>query len=156
MVERSVAEEHQMACWSALCTVRSLGRATVEDVMRQQGLVEIRAKRALEDLVRDGKVRKEGGNYLPEDFSDHTPTTPLRLLLNTFDAPLAYCSCKEALLARCSAVLELSGVVTDSGFYERHLRVEGAGNTHDQAVDRYDQAWAEQVIRDAISQLLED
>jgi hypothetical protein len=74
---------------------------------------------------------------------------PLELLLDTLKAPLAYCSCKEALLARCTAVLELEGVV-DQDFYRRHL-VKGAENLD--ALGRYDQAWAEQVIHDAIHQL---
>lgn len=70
MVERTPAEQHRMARSSALHTVRSLGRATVADVVQQQGLVEIRAKRALEDLVTEGKIRKEGREYFPEYFPE--------------------------------------------------------------------------------------
>ena len=78
---------------------------------------------------------------------------PLReLLLDTLAAPLAYCSCKEALLARCSAFLETAGVF-DPMFYERHLRVAGSNLT--QGLASFDQQWAEHVIQDALSQLPE-
>lgn len=76
-------------------------------------------------------------------------STPLQLLHETLEAPLAYCSCKEALLARCWALLDLEGVF-DPGFYERHLRVKGAGNNLDEGLARCTQEWAEQVIHDAI------
>lgn len=75
--------------------------------------------------------------------------TTVQLLLETLEKPLAYCSCKEALLSRCWALLEVEGV-SDANFYERHLLVKGAGKSLDQAVASYDQAWAEQVIHDAL------
>lgn len=66
---RTAAEEHAMAKTSALYTVERLGSATVQDVMRGQGLCEIRAKKALEDLCRDGRVSKHGDQYrfVPQD-----------------------------------------------------------------------------------------
>lgn len=123
----------------------------VQDVVREQGLAEIRAKKALEELLRRGEVKKEGKQYFPARCMTKTAR---ELLLDTLAAPRMFCSCKEALLARCSAVLELEGVV-DPGFYERHLRVNGAGNNLAQAVAPYDHGWAERVIRDALSRLPE-
>lgn len=52
-----------MAKHSAYVTVEQHGPASVDDVMREQGLCEIRAKKALEDLVKDGKVFKVEGLY---------------------------------------------------------------------------------------------
>lgn len=49
-----------MARHSALSTVRDLGRVTTWDVMRTQGLCEIRARKALMDLVALGVVIKNG------------------------------------------------------------------------------------------------
>ena len=64
MKQRTAAEEHELAQHSALHTVRSLGRATVTDVVNQQGLAELRAKRALEDLLASGQVTKDGRYYV--------------------------------------------------------------------------------------------
>lgn len=66
-VIRTTAEEYRMAQISAYHTVEQIGRqhgrgATVDDVVQHQGLCEIRAKKALEDLVRAGRLRKAGPN----------------------------------------------------------------------------------------------
>jgi len=53
-----------MAMASAYATVQKHGRASVADVCREQGLVEIRAKKALEDLVEAKKLVRSGGTYL--------------------------------------------------------------------------------------------
>jgi hypothetical protein len=63
MIDRAVAKEHSMARVSAYETVRWLGVATMKDVMQYQGLCEIRAKRALEELVDDGTLMKDGHRY---------------------------------------------------------------------------------------------
>jgi hypothetical protein len=51
LATKSPAQIREMAMTSALWTVRNLGTASVRDVMHQQGLAELNAKRALEDLV---------------------------------------------------------------------------------------------------------
>jgi len=61
--KRTPAQEHQMAMVSAYSTVQTKGQATVAEVCRNQGLVEIRAKKALEDLVKAKKLRKSGRLY---------------------------------------------------------------------------------------------
>ena len=48
---------------SAYSTVQRHGRASVADVCREQGLVQIRAKKALEDLVKAKKLRRLGKLY---------------------------------------------------------------------------------------------
>lgn len=63
MPNRTPAQEHAMAKTSAFYTVDRSGPASVQDVMRAQGLCELRAKKALEDLVKDGKVFKAGTLY---------------------------------------------------------------------------------------------
>lgn len=57
-----------MAQTSALYTVQRHPGATVRDVMKTQGLVEIRAAKALADLVKAKKVVRVGDkHYLPND-----------------------------------------------------------------------------------------
>lgn len=57
-------KQHAMAKTSALHTVCDLGSASVADVVQRQGLVEIRAKLALEQLVTDGiLMRRQDGRY---------------------------------------------------------------------------------------------
>jgi DeoR/GlpR family transcriptional regulator of sugar metabolism len=53
-----------MARVSALGTVKAHGQATVKDVMREQGLAEINAMRALKELATSGNVRKTGRYYV--------------------------------------------------------------------------------------------
>lgn len=66
--QRTASEEHWMAQQSALYTVERTPGATLQDVMKQQGLCEIRAALALSDLVRHKKVvRIENRHYLPKD-----------------------------------------------------------------------------------------
>lgn len=53
-----------MAKRSAYYTVeKHRGPVTTRDVMQEQGLCEIRAKKALEDLVAEGKLFKVDGLY---------------------------------------------------------------------------------------------
>jgi len=61
--KRTPFQEHQMAMVSAYATVQRHGEATVADVCREQGLVEIRAKKALEDLVKAKKLRRVANLY---------------------------------------------------------------------------------------------
>lgn len=60
---QTTAKEHSLARVSAYHTVRWLGVATVHDVVHHMGLCEIRAKRALEELVFDGTLKKDGAKY---------------------------------------------------------------------------------------------
>jgi DNA-binding IclR family transcriptional regulator len=48
-----------MAMHSALTTVRTRGRASARDVMREQGLCELSARRALEALRRERCVYRD-------------------------------------------------------------------------------------------------
>jgi len=72
-MERGVKEEHWGAMNSAFYTVQRLGQATVQDVMTQQGLCEIRAKKALEDLFHAGRVRKINRRYVLPTPRSPTP-----------------------------------------------------------------------------------
>jgi len=71
-VKPTAAQEHQMAMVSAYATVQRHGKATVTDVCREQGLVEIRAKKALEDLVKAKKATRTGKFYHIADPNDRT------------------------------------------------------------------------------------
>lgn len=53
-----------MAMVSALATMQRHRRAVLADVTREQGLSEINAKRALESLVKQGVLGKEGYTYV--------------------------------------------------------------------------------------------
>jgi len=61
---RSLEQAHVMARTSALYTVKRLGKATRKDVSQQQGVAELCAKKALEDLVRQGTLVKRGIFYM--------------------------------------------------------------------------------------------
>lgn len=63
MRERPVAEQHKMAMYSAMCALSESGPASLQDIMSRTGLVEIRAKKALEDLVKAGQAFKAGPMY---------------------------------------------------------------------------------------------
>lgn len=60
---RTAFDEHVMAKTSAYDTVEHHGPASVGDIVREQGLCELRAKKALEDLVAEGRVFKVGTLY---------------------------------------------------------------------------------------------
>lgn len=61
---RTPAQEHALAKRSALASVERFGKATLAQVVNDQGLCEIRAKKALEDLVADGRLRKVGFTFV--------------------------------------------------------------------------------------------
>lgn len=58
-MKRTPAEEHMMARTSAKYAVERLGPLTLAQVMKKTGLCEIRAKRALEELVEKGVLKHE-------------------------------------------------------------------------------------------------
>jgi hypothetical protein len=65
---RTPEEIHRIARSSTLYTVESLPGASRQDVMRQQGLCEIAAARALKQLTEMGKiVCIDRRYYVPED-----------------------------------------------------------------------------------------
>jgi predicted DNA-binding transcriptional regulator len=70
MLKRTAEDEHAGARNSAYYTVKRLGRARVADIMREQGICELRAKLALEQLVKRGRVRRCGWAYeiVPKEY----------------------------------------------------------------------------------------
>lgn len=60
---RTPAEEHAMAEVSAFYVVQSYGAVTLKEVVRHSGLCEIRAKKALEDLTKAGKLLRRNAIY---------------------------------------------------------------------------------------------
>ncbi len=61
---RTPAEIHRMAEVSAYHTLQTKGSVTVKDVMDNQGLAELNAKRALEGLRKQGKCYRHGNRYI--------------------------------------------------------------------------------------------
>jgi hypothetical protein len=55
LAKKTPTQIREMAKRSALHTVRQLGEATAADVVREQGLSEFNARRALRELVRSGR-----------------------------------------------------------------------------------------------------
>ena len=75
--EREPAEEHQMAQTSAYYVLQTHGTANLDMVCRYTGLVEIRAKKALEDLVESGMaVKVMPVSYCLADPNDRIPRQP--------------------------------------------------------------------------------
>lgn len=62
--ERTPAEEHRMAQYSALHVVQKYSPATLKDVIRYSGLCEIRAQKALKDLENQKLIRKTPKGYV--------------------------------------------------------------------------------------------
>jgi hypothetical protein len=60
---RTASEEHFMARTSAKYVVERHGPLTLAEVMRKTGLCEIRAKKALEDLVASNVLIKKDWKY---------------------------------------------------------------------------------------------
>lgn len=69
------------------------------------------------------------------------------LLQETARAPHTFCQTKEALLARCSAILEMVDVF-EVEFYARHLAFKGH-----EVDEQYTSEWAAKVLEDAHRQL---
>lgn len=75
-----------------------------------------------------------------------------KLLEETRRAPRMFASTKEALLSRCSTVLEMLGIEgAGQAFYLRHLYSRASVVCG--LEDPVDDEWAEAVILDALSQL---
>lgn len=70
-----------------------------------------------------------------------------KILQETAAAPRMFCSCREALLARCSVTLEMAEI-WDEKFYERWL-----GRDLQSCTAALDDQWAALVIQDALSKL---
>jgi predicted transcriptional regulator len=64
MSEISVEKEHRMARDSALYVVQRFQPTTLQEVIRKTGLAEIRAARALSELVKKGSIEKHGKRYI--------------------------------------------------------------------------------------------
>lgn len=70
-----------------------------------------------------------------------------QILQDTAQRPTMFCASREALLARCSAILEMADVF-DPAFYVRHFP-----NSYDECVLPLTAVWAKDVLTDALQQL---